>query len=65
MRIFVYLNPSHIFREFFVEHKAKIVYIGFLGYPENIVTVDADGYIYNWEYDAEYFKLQRRYFRSK
>jgi len=51
---------SHVFREFFNGLKGKVVFISFLTYPENIVTVDAGGYIYYWEYDNAYFELKGR-----
>ena len=59
------VNTRHIFREFFQGHKSKIVFINFLTYPENIVTIDTDGYIMYWEYDSSYFELRDRSFRPK
>jgi len=55
----------NIFREFFNGHKAKIVYIGFLKTPENLITIDSEGYLFYWEYDNHFFDLRKKGFIPK
>lgn len=42
-------------REFFLQHRARIIHICFTDSPDHFLTVDADGFIFYFEYDYNWF----------
>ncbi|KAL4510670.1 hypothetical protein ABPG72_004824 [Tetrahymena utriculariae] len=48
----------NIFREFFVEHKAKIIQIVFLNKPETFISIDTRGYIFYWVYEKDQYLIK-------
>ncbi|EGR34441.1 hypothetical protein IMG5_011370 [Ichthyophthirius multifiliis] len=58
-------KPPNIFREFFVEHKAKIVQIFFINKPETFISIDSKGYIYYWIYEKEQYNVKSNGYKPK
>jgi hypothetical protein len=49
-------------REFFIAHKLPIIFICFVeNGPQNIVTIDENGHIFVWKYNAENVTSKQRF----
>lgn len=42
-------------REFYYEHRFRIIHLDFINYGEEMLSIDARGHIYIWEYEMKHY----------
>ncbi len=42
-------------REFYYEHRFRIIHLDFINYGEEMLSIDARGHIYIWEYEKKHY----------